>query len=173
MKPTWFSIVVAMATLSIPQALHSAFRGDGHINLVNLHLGEAVDVQYRQTNGNYNFTALDEVNKTLRCRMTHQVHEIPSALIEVIDEIQDHFDVDHIDVISGYRSPLLNSHLKSLGRKVATYSLHMEGLAIDIRVPGVSTKEVRDYAKFLRKGGVGYYPGNNFVHVDLGRVRYW
>jgi uncharacterized protein YcbK (DUF882 family) len=46
-------------------------------------------------------------------------------------------------------------------------------MAVDIRVPGRSLQAVRDAAKALRAGGVGYYPASSFVHVDVGRVRYW
>jgi uncharacterized protein YcbK (DUF882 family) len=49
----------------------------------------------------------------------------------------------------------------------------MEGKAIDIRLPGVSLPALRRAALDLKKGGVGYYPGPDFVHVDVGRVRVW
>ena len=49
----------------------------------------------------------------------------------------------------------------------------MDGKAIDIRVPGIKLEHLRDAARALKIGGVGYYPGSNFVHVDTGRVRYW
>ena len=45
--------------------------------------------------------------------------------------------------------------------------------AIDIRVPGVTTRVLRDTALGLQRGGVGFYPGSNFIHVDVGRVRQW
>ena len=56
---------------------------------------------------------------------------------------------------------------------VAKYSLHMEGKAIDIRLPGVRLSRLREAALDLKLGGVGYYPGSDFVHVDTGRVRAW
>jgi uncharacterized protein YcbK (DUF882 family) len=56
---------------------------------------------------------------------------------------------------------------------VARHSLHIEGMAIDIRVPGVPTSELRDAALRLHRGGVGYYATSDFVHVDVGRVRRW
>jgi uncharacterized protein YcbK (DUF882 family) len=49
----------------------------------------------------------------------------------------------------------------------------MKALAIDIRVPGVSTAKLRDAALALHRGGVGYYAKSGFVHVDVGRVRRW
>ena len=56
---------------------------------------------------------------------------------------------------------------------MASHSLHMDGKAIDIRIPGVPLAELRDAAVSLRGGGVGYYPREQFVHVDTGRVRTW
>ena len=76
-------------------------------------------------------------------------------------------------VISGYRSPRTNLALRGHSSGVARYSLHMEGKAIDIRLPGVGLTRVRDTALGLAQGGVGYYPGSDFVHVDTGRVRVW
>ena len=161
--------IICLSTSNV----HAAFKGDGLIKINNLHSGESIEARYRLIDGNYDFKVLDEVSHALRCRMTHKVHDIPSELIEMLDEIQDHFGVESIDVISGYRSPKLNTHLKKHGRGVAKHSLHMDGLAIDIRVPGISSKKVRDYAKSLKKGGVGYYPGSQFIHIDIGRIRYW
>ena len=79
-----------------------------------------------------------------------------------------------MQVISGYRSPRTNEALRqSGGGGVAKRSLHMHGLAMDIRMPGVDLPRLRDAAWGLQAGGVGYYPGSDFVHVDVGRVRRW
>jgi len=76
-------------------------------------------------------------------------------------------------IISGYRSPATNASLHRLSDGVAAHSLHMDGKAADIRVPGRDLSLVRRVALKLQGGGVGYYPSTNFVHVDVGRVRYW
>ena len=82
--------------------------------------------------------------------------------------------VRSFEVISGYRCPETNSHLRnSRGGGVAKRSLHMEGKAIDVRLPGVPLAELRDAALSLAAGGVGYYPSEQFVHIDTGRVRSW
>ena len=49
----------------------------------------------------------------------------------------------------------------------------MRGQAIDVRLPGVATKRLQELALALRRGGVGYYPKSDFVHLDTGRVRFW
>ncbi len=76
-------------------------------------------------------------------------------------------------VISGYRSPRTNAMLHAKSNGVATHSLHIVGKAIDIRLPGRALPDLRDAALALRRGGVGYYPKSDFVHVDTGRVRRW
>lgn len=76
-------------------------------------------------------------------------------------------------VISGYRSPASNLMLAEHSSGVAKRSLHMEGKAIDVRLPGVEPADLRRAGLALQGGGVGYYPGSNFVHLDVGRVRAW
>jgi uncharacterized protein YcbK (DUF882 family) len=49
----------------------------------------------------------------------------------------------------------------------------MVGEAMDIRIPGVELADLRDAGLGLGRGGVGFYPGSDFVHVDVGRVRRW
>lgn len=149
-------------------------RGDGLLTLHNTHLNETVTVQYRNENGSYNRKALKEINHALRCRQTNKERKIRVDLLEMVDQIQDHFAAKRVDVISGYRSKQLNEYLWIIGRKVSRNSPHMYGQAMDIRLPGVKTAELRDYADNLnRKGGVGYYPSNQFVHVDVGMKRRW
>jgi uncharacterized protein YcbK (DUF882 family) len=76
-------------------------------------------------------------------------------------------------VISGYRSPAYNESLRQKGRGVAKHSLHIEGKAVDIRVPGVKLSNLRRAALSLQYGGVGYYPSTGFVHLDSGNFRTW
>jgi uncharacterized protein YcbK (DUF882 family) len=80
-----------------------------------------------------------------------------------------------IQIVCGYRTPETNAALRhgSPQTGVAEHSQHMEGHAIDLRVPGVSTAQLRDAALSLQAGGVGYYPVSQFVHVDVGPVRQW
>ncbi len=78
-----------------------------------------------------------------------------------------------IEVICGYRSKATNEWLRQHSPGVASQSLHMQGMAVDIRMPGVRTSALRDAALSLQQGGVGYYPDSDFVHVDVGPVRNW
>ncbi len=77
------------------------------------------------------------------------------------------------EVISGYRSPGTNAKLRAAGHAVAERSQHMEGHAIDVRLEGCPLARFRDLALAAKRGGVGFYPRSNFVHIDTGRVRSW
>jgi len=117
--------------------------------------------------------AAGKIARLMRCKGTGQVKEISRALIELLAAIQRHFKGARIEVLCGYRSPERNKLLRKRSRRVAKESLHMEGLAADIRVAGVSTRKLRDFAVSLRVGGVGAYRKRGFVHVDVGPVRTW
>ena len=74
----------------------------------------------------------------------------------------------------GLPLPRTNQRLRQTrGGGVASRSLHMDGRAIDVRLRGVPLAELRDAALSLRAGGVGYYPREQFVHIDTGRPRSW
>lgn len=148
------------------------YSGDGTIALFNTHTHELEIIQYKDGENNYIRHGLEELNRLLRCRLTGDATEMSLKLIELIDNIEDHFGGRQVEVISGYRSPTLNSMLRSGGHRVAGKSLHMAGLAMDIKMQGVPLEKIRDYARSLKVGGVGYYSGQ-FVHIDVGPVRYW
>ncbi len=95
-------------------------------------------------------------------------------LFDQISQIQKLIGTEsEVVVISGYRSPATNSALRSHSSGVAKKSFHMVGKAIDFRLDGIKLSTVREAALSLKAGGVGYYPGSNFVHIDTGTVRSW
>ncbi len=146
--------------------------GDGVITLFNTHSNEFETIRYKEHGGHYLTSGIEKINTVLRCRLTGAQATMSLQLIELLDHIEDHFKASRIEIVSGYRSPPLNAALRRAGRRVAQNSLHMEGMATDIRIPGVPLLELRNFARSLHAGGVGYYPGN-FVHIDTGRVRFW
>ncbi|MFH0798882.1 MAG: DUF882 domain-containing protein [Pseudomonadota bacterium] len=153
----------------------SVFRltGDGRVNFTDVQTGERLSIVYRDASGAYNESALDAVERVLRCHGDHETFPISLKLIELIDHIQDHFGVDGVMVVSGYRSPEYNAALKRRIKRVAHDSLHMKGLAMDIRLAGIGKEELGHYARSLESGGVGVYHSSNFVHIDAGPVRSW
>lgn len=139
----------------------------------NLHTGERLKADY-WIDGEYVPQALQTINRVLRDFRTGDVHAIEPKLLDVLSMLRGMLETESdFQVISGYRSPKTNAMLHEQSDGVAATSLHMQGMAIDIRVGGRPLTGLRDAALRLAAGGVGYYPKSNFVHVDVGRVRRW
>jgi uncharacterized protein YcbK (DUF882 family) len=146
------------------------------LSFFHTHTGERLKVAYC-CGGEYQTDGLQEVNHILRDFRVNETKAIEPGLLDLLFELGGTLGTDQpFHVISGYRSPQTNMMLRERGGAatgVASHSLHMVGQAIDIRVPGVTIERLRDAARSLKIGGVGFYPDLNFVHVDVGRVRYW
>lgn len=144
------------------------------LSVLNLHTGERLAATYWEA-GAYVQDALQGLARILRDHRTGETHEMAPGLLDLVARLQTDLGASQpVQVISGYRSPRTNEALRqSGGGGVAKRSLHMDGLAMDIRIPGVDLARLRDAAWGLQAGGVGYYPGSDFVHVDVGRVRRW
>ena len=146
------------------------------LSFFNTHTGERLKTTYC-CDGKYEPEALKQLNHILRDFRANEVKPIDPALFDLLHELSGTLETDQpFHIISGYRSPNTNTLLRQRGGShtgVASKSLHMVGKAIDIRVPGVKLDHLRGAARSLKSGGVGYYPASNFVHVDIGRVRYW
>lgn len=147
--------------------------GQRSLSFVHTHTGETLDVTYFRE-GAYQPAALARVAFVLRDFRSGAVHQIDPMLLDALHDLQllNQHDKPY-EVISAYRSPLTNARLRNQTHGVAEHSMHIEGKAIDIRVAGVATKKLRDLALNMNRGGVGYYPQSNFLHIDTGRLRTW
>lgn len=144
------------------------------LRLYHLHTGEHIDVIYRIGN-QYLPAAVAELDHFLRDHRTNDVKDYDVKEFDLLHDLlaKLHDPNGEIDIVCGYRTPWSNNYLRTHGGGVAEHSQHMQAKAIDIRVPGVATTQVRDAALTMARGGVGYYPVSNFVHVDVGPVRHW
>ncbi len=143
------------------------------LSLHNLHTGEKISASFWEK-GHYIGDSLASFNKVMRDFRSNEVHRIDPRLFDQLFLLQHRLGKQgEIQIISGYRSPATNAMLRSNSSGVAKKSYHMKGQAIDLRLPGVELAHVRNAAKQLAVGGVGYYPGSNFVHLDTGPVRSW
>lgn len=143
------------------------------LHLYNIHTGEFVKTTFQQS-GRYDQQGLDQLDHLLRDHRSGESTLISRTLLDDIHTLQQLFKPNQaIEIISGYRSPKTNEKLRAMGHGVAKRSLHMQGKAIDIRIPGVNLRQVRKAALALKSGGVGYYPKSGFIHLDVGRVRQW
>ncbi len=169
--------LVGMVSFLCKPAFASLTAGDipeGRLSLYNIHTKESLNITYRNSSGKYVPEALNELDRFFRCHYTGQVKEMDIVTIESLNLVGKILGGNReIHVISGFRSPEYNNLLISEGRGVAKHSMHLLGKAIDFAIPQVALLKVRDVALSLGRGGVGYYPKSDFVHIDSGRVRYW
>lgn len=139
----------------------------------NLHTGETLRTVYWEQ-GRYLDQPLRDIEHLLRDFRTGQQHPIDVGLLDLLHTLGRRLDGTRpIQLISGYRSPITNAALRARSHGVARASLHMQGMAADIRIPGCELAHLRDLALSMRRGGVGFYPRSDFVHVDVGAVRRW
>ena len=170
--------LAAASALIAPRYLKAALlqplpSSDKRLEFFNTHTGERLDACYCKA-GRYDEGALRQINHILRDHRTGEVGAIAPELLDLLHGLGRWFESPRpFHVISGYRSAETNFALHRKSRGVASQSLHMYGKAIDIRVPGIQTCELRHHALSLAAGGVGYYPKPDFVHVDIGQVRSW
>lgn len=168
-----FVLTCAGAAVCMPRRALAATAQPRILKFDHLHTGERLTIEYF-SRGTYLPDALGSINHLLRDFRTNEVHAIDEHLLDLLHELNGVTGSGQaFQVISGYRSPVTNEMLRRHSEGVAAHSLHMEGQAIDIRLADVPLTRLRDAALFVRRGGVGYYPASNFVHVDTGRVRTW
>ena len=160
------SLATRAALASVPDA-----RG---LALVHTHTHEKIDLVYA-SGERYVPEALGWLNRFLRDHYTGDIGVIDPQVFDLLHRVQQTLgSKGAFEVISGYRCPATNNHLRQTRNGgVATKSLHMEGRAIDVRLPGVPLADLHQAALSLRVGGVGFYPHEQFVHLDTGRVRSW
>ncbi len=151
----------------------AALTGARKLSFYNLHTDESLSTVFWQE-GHVVPDALAAIDYHLRDFRTGQVHGIDPDLLDLLYQLDGALGFDRpIHVISGYRSPETNAMLAKRSKGVAKNSFHVRGMAIDIRMPGRDLADLRRAALRLGRGGVGFYPGSDFVHVDTGPVRSW
>lgn len=144
-----------------------------NITFRNQHTGETFSGAYR-VGGKYLPDAFDRINEILRDFRTGEVFPVDPRVIDILYMTHRKAGVNQpYEILSGYRSPRTNSMLNRVSEGVAQHSLHLTGQAVDVRLPGYSTRKLRNVAVNIRAGGVGYYADSNFVHIDTGKVRTW
>jgi uncharacterized protein YcbK (DUF882 family) len=145
------------------------------LKLAHAHTSEMVDVVYR-IGDTYIPEALDQLNNFLRDSHNQEVNQFDPRTFDLLHTVLAKVGKADgvIDVLSGYRSQETNDMLRESGTtNAAEHSQHIVAKAIDLRVAGVPAPLLRDAAKSLDAGGVGYYPASQFVHLDVGPVREW
>jgi uncharacterized protein YcbK (DUF882 family) len=170
-RRNFLKAVVTLAGAYPCKKVLASTKGERFLNLYNIHTGEKLHTKYYESD-TYDYDAINKINYLLRCHYSNEIMPIDTKLLDLLCDIKDIFGKHkEVHIISGYRSHAYNEYLRSLGRQVVKNSFHLYGLAIDFSIPGIRSNELSDAAKSFSAGGVGKYP--EFVHIDLGRVRYW
>jgi uncharacterized protein YcbK (DUF882 family) len=169
-----FLIIPSVGARTKTREVSSQESRDHRLLLYNTHTGERIDIVYRQGD-QYIPGALAKLDYFLRDHRTGDVRRFDPRLYDILSDLT--FAIrkpgGEIDIICGYRTSSTNEALRARTAGVAKNSLHVVAEAIDLRMPGVDTLKLRKAALALRRGGVGYYPHSDFIHVDVGRVRQW
>ena len=148
-------------------------RDERRLAFLHTRTGARLDVVFG-ADGRYLPEGLARIDDLLKDDLTGERHPIDPGLLDLLHDLTLLTRTRApYSVISAYRSPQTNAMLHARSSGVASGSLHMQGKAIDIRLSDVRTSILRDAALERRGGGVGYYLGSDFVHVDTGRVRSW
>jgi uncharacterized protein YcbK (DUF882 family) len=171
--------MTAVACASLASSAHGALAlsypsmAARELHLYNLHTLETLRATYWR-DGTYVAEGLAQISYHLRDFRTGGIKPMDPTLLNIVHQLSNDLDAaGPINVISGYRTPATNAMLAARSDKVAPNSFHMRGQAIDIRLPGFATVGIRDMALSMSKGGVGYYPESDFIHLDTGPIRAW
>jgi uncharacterized protein YcbK (DUF882 family) len=141
----------------------------------NVHNNERIDARYFGAGG-FDAQGLAEINHGLRDWRTGEIARMDTELLDLLASVRDRLGVGPrrpFDLISGYRSAHTNAALHARSGEVASRSQHIRARATDVALPGISLDRLRSAALSARRGGVGYYPRDGFVHMDTGPVRTW
>ena len=160
-------------TLLPASALWARIPAQRSLSFVHTHTGESLtSVYFRE--GDYVPAELGRINHVLRDFRTGDIHPVDPGVLDILADLRLLADRDEpFEVICGYRSPQTNAMLRHHSTGVAEHSLHLQGRAIDVRLPGVPTERLRDLALRMGRGGVGFYAASDFVHLDNGPLRHW
>ena len=162
--------LLAMLTLPVYSI---ADTGERFLSFYNTHTLERLTVIYK--NGDqYKPEALKKINYILRDHRSNDIYPMDPNLMDflydLLTKVNNHGEVH---IISGYRSPETNAKLRQKSKGVAGGSMHMKGKALDFRLPGTDTAVLKDTARSMKRGGVGYYRKSDFIQIDTGRIRNW
>ena len=165
--------ISGLSSKSVFGALEDRPTTEKSLSLYNPHTKDRFHGVYWR-NGEYVANALKKINHIMRDFRAGDIKQIDTHLLDLLSTISIKLKPKKpFHVISGYRSPETNAKLRKHGKGAAKNSYHIQGKAVDIRLPGYRTSALRRTAYRLKLGGVGYYPQQRFVHVDVGPIRYW
>lgn len=176
LSEVWEPGLDSAASLSEVQESAQDHQPDRILRLWNVATGEHYEGPY-WSHGRFMTAALDQISYLLRDHRIGEARPIDPFVVDFMHAVYTQLPAsgadEPIQILSGYRSPQTNANLAKRSNGVAKNSLHMKGKAIDFRMSGHKAKTLRQLAINTRRGGVGYYPAKDFIHIDTGPIRSW
>jgi len=173
MNNHYLKLVVLVLLIFLHSSAETQTRDERTLSFYHTHTRQSLTTTF-VVDGKFISTALTEINLFLADFRTGDTVEMDADLLNLIYDVRDSLGSDDVyEIISAYRSPATNDMLRQNSSGVARNSQHLLGKAIDVRLRGVDTADLRDAALALKRGGVGYYQSSDFVHMDTGRLRRW
>ena len=167
------AVLVLAAVASAAPPPRFFIMGDGHLAVVNAHTDERLTVRYRREDGTYDPDALARLRRVFRSSGEAREQDVSLRLIEVLSHVQKMAGGHPLVLLSGYRSSDCNKALKDQGKQVAGGSMHTEGVAADLAFPRPQLPKLWHQVRDLDCCGAGYYAKEGFLHIDVGRPRFW
>jgi uncharacterized protein YcbK (DUF882 family) len=132
------------------------WRPSGHVHVYAVAFGKDLEVDIYNPDGSYNQAALAALDEIWACHKTREVRAVDPRLYEVLSMLNDTYG-GRVELNSGFR------YQRNEG------SRHFHASAMDVRISGVSWKDVASYTETLDPGGmgIGRYPYMGFVHIDF------
>jgi uncharacterized protein YcbK (DUF882 family) len=147
--------------------------GDSRIHIKNVHSGQEASVTLINPDGSTNEEGFTRIDEMFGFPTKEKGEHISPRLIFMLDYFSDLVAPGKmIKLESGYRSPNYNATLRNAGGNVARTSEHIDGMALDFSIDGVSGKDLWKIIKDKDCCGVGYYGGAS-IHLDSARPRFW
>ncbi|BDG72160.1 DUF882 domain-containing protein [Roseomonas fluvialis] len=165
--------LAALAALPAAAQAQAVASGARTIRIRRVQTGESFEGIYWR-DGRYDRDALRRLDVLFRDPSMDETTPMDPRLFDVLFTIARHVRSDEFyEVISGYRAPETNAARARQSRRVSRVSLHMSGMAADVRLPGTQSLGIARAAADLQIGGVGLYRRDGFVHLDCGPARRW
>jgi uncharacterized protein YcbK (DUF882 family) len=141
------------------------------IRLANANTGETFEGTYRNDNGPIE-RVMEELCVFLRDHHSGEQTQMDVGVIDFLADVLDAVGETNATILSAYRTAETNAMLARTTFGVAEHSQHILGRALDLRLDSKITVAM-NAARAMQRGGVGWYPHSEFIHIDSGPVRNW
>ncbi len=145
--------------------------GGRRLMLKNAHTGETFNGPYRDGNGPL-LTAVTDLAAFLRDFHVDKTGPVDIGMLDFLADVMAATSQGSATVLSAFRTRETNEKLRATQFGVAEQSQHLYGRAIDVTFDK-RLGNAKQAALKMKRGGVGWYPHSDFIHLDSGPTRNW